>query len=537
VLRRLRAFSRKMLGPPAAATGSQGEVATAQGGLPHALDASGSANALTEASKHLRASRKQMIQAAVEASYRGDRDALLDFIRTDTPAYWPHHRARHRKPSRAIWKALIRVGEVELALDYLSSDLFPSSGPIPNQRYSDPASRAVILDPGLRASVPGHHYNTNLMYTRLLRDLGLPSVVYSARDCKEGKEFSEISAFTSRVYPAAEPVSRDWLLNLNRYFALELERYVKADGAALIVFPTLRHTTILGAATWLAEVTRHMPTASVLGVIDSALCVESSERDIIDGIYVQAIKQLCSVPQIPLLVYVETDQHAEHLQRLSRGVLDVRIFRYIASTLALDHADRPRAKTVHGLNIGFVGASRAERGAHLIPDIVKASLDFLPITASWIVQLSRAQLETQKQDLSGLEYLASLERCTLLTERLTTEDYFLRLAEIDILVLPYTSRYEATGSGVFIEALTLGKVVIVPAAGWMPSLLRRLGSHPVTFEEPSVDCVSAAIQFAVEHYDALKVSAREAGARWNQEESGAAQLQAWIETLPVPLPA
>jgi hypothetical protein len=99
---------------------------------------------------------------------------------------------------------------------------------------------------------------------------------------------------------------------------------------------------------------------------------------------------------------------------------------------------------------------------------------------------------------------------------------------MDIVVLPYRERYEVSGSGVFIEALSLGKVLVLPERGWMADFARQHGSAPVTFGEATPALVLAAVEDAVDRYPDLSDRARGAAEAWNDTQGSAAEIADWL---------
>ncbi|MCI5073518.1 hypothetical protein [Oricola sp.] len=116
---------------------------------------------------------------------------------------------------------------------------------------------------------------------------------------------------------------------------------------------------------------------------------------------------------------------------------------------------------------------------------------------------------------------------------LSARAYYEFLSGLDIVVLPYGQRYAVHGSGIFIEALMLGKVLVMPSSGWMVELARSLGARPAVFDTLEPADVGAAIRFAVSHFDDLRQAAVEAARAWNATESSARTLERWIgQTVP-----
>jgi glycosyltransferase involved in cell wall biosynthesis len=129
------------------------------------------------------------------------------------------------------------------------------------------------------------------------------------------------------------------------------------------------------------------------------------------------------------------------------------------------------------------------------------------------------------QDIASL---ADHENCELIESALSVEEYYKLMRRIDVLVLPYRERYETTGSGVFIEALSLGKVLVIPKRGWMAECTLMCGSQPATFDAAETASVSTAIRSSVENFASLRMKAIKAAQVWNTHQAAGSKIQSWL---------
>ncbi len=75
---------------------------------------------------------------------------------------------------------------------------------------------------------------------------------------------------------------------------------------------------------------------------------------------------------------------------------------------------------------------------------------------------------------SGLHHLIQQPHIEILDDVLSIESYYEKFNEINIVLLPYSRNdYRASTSGIFVEAIILGKVPFVTDGTWMSSELRK----------------------------------------------------------------
>ncbi len=110
-----------------------------------------------------------------------------------------------------------------------------------------------------------------------------------------------------------------------------------------------------------------------------------------------------------------------------------------------------------------------------------------------------AEMLPAEQDATA--YLANFSRCT-------------------VVLLAYDPRrYERLTSGVYVEAASFGKPVVVPAGTWMAQEIAAGRGAGTVFAEPNPASVSAALLHALNDADSLAAAARAAAPRIRAENS------------------
>ena len=432
-----------------------------------------------------------------------------------------------KKPRMSIWHALVWLGELDIALGHMDAPPIAEAG-----EFAGP--HAIVVDPAFAPDTGhGHNFNNNLFYRRLCATLGLPATFYGASDAglpPPDLGFDFRPAITTRMYTGELPFDDlQWHRNVNLFFEAELDRQMPPDGR-LFIFHTMRNTTILGLARWMLRNHRADGSALMIGIVDSNLGAHPTRAGIVADIYREAFAALKQLENAELLVYCETRSQIDTLVELGGDAFDIQLYPYVAAALALDHAAPRRNEGADRLRIGYLGGTRLERGVDLIPGLVRATRNSLGDRIAWTAQFDPESLSRQTGgaldgDIAAMRDDPAVE---LVEGMVSTGDYFAMLDRMDIVVLPYRERYEVSGSGVFVEALTLGKVLVVPERGWMAGFARRYGSEPVTFADTTLEAVLAALERAVSGYPDLGATAFAAAETWNADQGSTARIAAWL---------
>jgi glycosyltransferase involved in cell wall biosynthesis len=97
-------------------------------------------------------------------------------------------------------------------------------------------------------------------------------------------------------------------------------------------------------------------------------------------------------------------------------------------------------------------------------------------------------------------------------------DYFKNLARCTMVLLAYEAQpYKALTSGVFTEAASLGKPVVVPGGTWMAQKIVEGYGVGMVFEDPSAESVAGVLLHALQTSDQLGAAAREIAPRLGEE--------------------
>jgi glycosyltransferase involved in cell wall biosynthesis len=112
---------------------------------------------------------------------------------------------------------------------------------------------------------------------------------------------------------------------------------------------------------------------------------------------------------------------------------------------------------------------------------------------------------------------------------LSSEQYARALAEADILLFPYErASYRLRCSGVFAEAASCGKVLVVPSGTWMADRITNGEAAGVIYDGNESAAIADAVIAAVENLPTLASAAWQARPIWPKKYSTEAFV-AWAE--------
>lgn len=176
------------------------------------------------------------------------------------------------------------------------------------------------------------------------------------------------------------------------------------------------------------------------------------------------------------------------------------------------------------LVVSFLAGARPERGAALIPDVVRQCTS---LGIRFLIQAVDAANRTA--GVISLKALSDLPGVRFHQGPLPRDEYNDWIAQ-SVVLLPYSAGlYQSRQSGVYLEARSLGSPVIVPAGTWMAEEVSRLGNGLV-FEEYNVQSIVRCITRAQTELGALRARASAAAAE-HQREHGADRCVDAIEAL------
>jgi predicted O-linked N-acetylglucosamine transferase (SPINDLY family)/glycosyltransferase involved in cell wall biosynthesis len=293
---------------------------------------------------------------------------------------------------------------------------------------------------------------------------------------------------------------------------LEDLKQIPADNFSpddLVYFPNLLQNQMQGIALWLGGLpeSRRPAVAVMLRYLNHAMeyIQARAHVDLIPLLYRFAARSLLAV-QPRSRICADTRELAEAYQKITG--LPVLELPNPMDVSALIHA-QASSKANERPVVLFQGHTSPLRGFHFLPDIIErcAGLDPKPL---FVIQVQNRDMALQTgmgEVLTRLERMAGAD-VRLVEGALDSDAYFALLAEADLVLLPYSPRFYGVGSsGVFTEAASAGKVIVVSAGTVAARQGKEFGLGVVLADSWDADSMARAVFKALENIDSLRKTA------------------------------
>jgi glycosyltransferase involved in cell wall biosynthesis len=166
----------------------------------------------------------------------------------------------------------------------------------------------------------------------------------------------------------------------------------------------------------------------------------------------------------------------------------------ISMTFGDSEQSEERRKCV---KVGYFGHSSLEKGLHLLPEIfseAQALKNILPVV----------HLNPNRDTEVLKNKILDISRVEVLMGHLSETSLLAAMSAVDIVLLPYDrKKYGNTPSAIFIEAVTLGKVVVIPGDTWMSREAESMGIGYTCFDRFDARAISKALMEAIDKIDRL----------------------------------
>jgi hypothetical protein len=188
------------------------------------------------------------------------------------------------------------------------------------------------------------------------------------------------------------------------------------------------------------------------------------------------------------------------------------------------------------LVVGFLGGLRLEKGAIHWPIIAEHVLAAVP-TVRFVAQANlHHNLEELRSIVSKLQALAQQSsRIELILEPLDPDAFYHLFQTVDIVLLPYDpTEYAHRTSGISIEAMVAGRVIVGPDNGWIYERGRQYGGYVAVDTRHSQAMVEGTL-LAIRDFDRLaEAAARDAQHFSDQSPAGVVSVLLDISRVAAP---
>lgn len=431
-------------------------------------------------------------------------------------------RAKTRKPGRATKRPAPKRTSPATS----SSTMVSKPPPAPNN--------ILILDPGFR-SLTGHHYNNNVAITRAASEIGR-SVRILAGDSLQSSGEIEATVdrfFESDLYGGANFYQESWELDswlvVNSQFGRDLAR-IPADAldwADLILVPAITQFHLFATARFLASTLNRRPgqRAAINLMFSPTWTAWDSVCSSGPQMYVESIKPLAGFGRDRVAYFSELPASCREYEPLLGFLPEVLPHPGIWPD-AITRKRPPPDESNETIRVGYFGYAKREKGFHLVPGVYdKVRRAFAPDEVEFVIHVNHggydgsiiaADEALSARDSTGLRILRGA---------ISSEVYMQEFLDSDIALLPYDPNlYRGRGSGVFSEAIGLGKILVAPRAAGVGEELEAGRGAGVLFDKHTAEDVADAVIRAVETFKTLSATSTEQAPIWRDSHSGRALL-------------
>jgi glycosyltransferase involved in cell wall biosynthesis len=405
--------------------------------------------------------------------------------------------------------------------------------------------RVHICDPQLHGQ-GGHYLNHDAQLVRELQQRGIPVSLYGRRGCRVVCEgLTPAPVFSHDIFQEAGRDSQVWAIenfhNINQAFLADLSQLNPADFSSedLVYFPNLLQNQLYAVGMWLGRLPadRRPAVAIMLRYLNHAMdYVQARANKELIALYYRYAAGVLLATQPRSILCADTRELAAAYQKLTGiPVLELPnpmdVSALVAATPAPPKPGRP--------TIVYQGHTSALRGLHFLPDIIERCATLAP-RPHFVVQIQSSDPAANnplRPTLERLERLAG-DDLRLVHGELSAADYFELLAVADIILLPYSPTFYGVGSsGVFTEAASAGKVVVV-SQGTVPARQgREYSLGVVAASQWTPAAMAEAVAAAVRDLPALKAKASAGAPRFRADQCARALWDKVIAAVDARVPA
>lgn len=400
--------------------------------------------------------------------------------------------------------------------------------------------KLLIVDPTLQ-SLEGHSYNYDLAIYRAARGRFDEIVVYADRD------FRDSSGRLERCRPVLNRMRIDrWKRAVNSVFHLAGRKKRGEPSAAHSTIVPGVWSWMIGLAKWLRARDLESSLRAILTECDEGethLFIQHAHLselqlagrwkeaahlhlvlryspDLVNGGQMPERGFSALLSGLPRTVHLYTDSERLSAEYAALGAREVRT---LPVPILLPESKPEESDAV--VRLAFLGSSRVEKGYCELPRLIERlprEAGGRPIGA--MVQVTADSADPRIREASAeLEALArrlpagTLE---LLESPVPMDTYYGWVARSGIVALPYLSKkYNASTSGIFVEALCFGVPVICPAESWMADVVAEAARDSklrIGEVVDSIDEIPAATARIAAAISAYRAEVREFARHWRR---------------------
>jgi glycosyltransferase involved in cell wall biosynthesis len=383
------------------------------------------------------------------------------------------------------------------------------------------------FDPQL-VDLGGHYHTYCEQVLREMKRRNVAVTVYARKGCQVtcGGQRPE-QVFSHDIFAEMCRDEQTWALenfhNANLAFMLDLSRINAERFSAddVLFFPSLLQDQMHGIANWLARLpeARRPAVVILLRYLNHKMdyVLKRPNHDLVRLHYRFAARAVQTVQPRMLLTTDTTEMAAAYHEITGLPVTELTIAMEPPAALP---TPPPRATDGRPLVV-FQGHTSKLKGFDLLPEIIERCLQS-KTKPRFAVQVQNRQAAIRAGLSASLDRVGRLAGpdVRLVNGSLTTAAYYQLLQEADVVLLPYSPDfYGHCSSGIFAEAMAMGKVIVVPAGTVSARQAKEYSAGVVCAEDCSAPALATAVTTAIAQLPALRTKAESGAPKFKQEQS------------------
>lgn len=384
--------------------------------------------------------------------------------------------------------------------------------------------RFFLLENGL-ISYAGHHYMEASSFRYNAKKYGIETVILAHRKVLKNirDELDAIPLFSNRPYDivSSDPLCGD--LENFIYFGKQIFSSLNSLGdrrpncSDLLVLTLTKQSELIGLANWLQLLKKEeRPSIALNFMVDNLTQNINSVGQIkfnpmVAQFYRYSIQQIFNLmPEEKVLLTAGSPK----LSSLMTNILGRKVNNFpLPVCLEIESEPISEIKSNNPV-VAYLGKSHPRK----FPDqIIEIILEVWKTNASTHFLLQGNPESYAHHWSMALEEGIHDGRIHIVQGEIDQKTYYRLLISSDIVFLPYKEKkYLTQTSGIFAEALSVGKVTVVPENTWMSDVLQQQKCGGVTFQGLGIEACSSAIIQALDSLEVLKAQAHHHADMWKQ---------------------
>jgi glycosyltransferase involved in cell wall biosynthesis len=383
--------------------------------------------------------------------------------------------------------------------------------------------RVHIFDPQLNL-VDGHYAAYDAAVAAELRRRGIETRIYgtSRQRCSIPSQLEAEPVFSRGMFEEVGTDPLTWALEnfvqLGYEFHSDLTKLgsERFNGGDLAFFPNIIQYQINGVRDWILDLPPERRPAVVLKPSYLTYAMPYLQRrpnkEMIPLLYRFSMRQLAGAhPRT--WICSDTEEMVKQFATLSELPIHLLPLPLIMERRPMEPKDHSR------IDVVYLGHASMLKGFHLLADVVRRVVAAKNGPHFVIQSHGEAALcDALQEALSDVPP----DEVTVIRGTIDADAYGRLLHMADIVLLPYAREfYGWASSGIFSEAMSLGKVTVVTEGTWAAQQLDKFRGGGVTFKRLDADSVAEAVRGAVRALPQLNERAAQAASAWRQHHCAA----------------